>query len=74
MPSKKNIIHRLGEIEKNLTLLKADVEEHYKEESKLEKVMRESGFLRTERDNCGVIYIEFHKDGLTIDMEDINQE
>ena len=70
MPSKKNILHRLGELEKGLAELKEDIKEHYPQKS-IDQVMKEAGFLITERENCGVKYVEFVKDGIVIDREDI---
>jgi len=41
---------------------------------KIEEIMKESGWSRSERKNCGKIYVEYRKDGLVIDEDDISQE
>lgn len=40
----------------------------------IEQVMKESGWLRGERENGGRVYIEYTKDGFMIDEEDIEDE
>ena len=36
--------------------------------------MHKEGWLRTEETNAGRMYVEFHKNGLVIDLDDINGE
>jgi hypothetical protein len=40
----------------------------------LEEVMKESGWVRTERENAGKVYVEYIKNGFIIDEEDILEE
>ena len=38
----------------------------------IEKIMEEEGWEKMKSKNAGKIYIEFHKHGLVIDLEDID--
>jgi hypothetical protein len=40
----------------------------------IEQIMREGGWLRSERENGGKVYIEYVRDGFLIDESDIVEE
>lgn len=40
----------------------------------IEEIMINDGWIPTETTNAGRIYIEFHKNGLVIELDDINTE
>lgn len=40
----------------------------------IEKIMIKEGWTKTSKINAGKEYITFHKNGLVIDLDDINEE
>jgi hypothetical protein len=40
----------------------------------IEKIMLKDGWTKTETTNAGRIYIEFHKNGLVIELDNIDRE
>lgn len=40
----------------------------------IEQIMQEEGWLKTEYENDGFVYVEFHKNGLVVDLDSIIEE
>jgi len=40
----------------------------------IEKIMIQDGWKVTKYKNAGKVYVEFHKNGLIIDLDDINED